>query len=545
MSRKSLLIFTLLFVFQKLSFADSSNPQYTGFYTVYDLYPNKFYRKIDVSAHEDEDSCFINELIDKSEDYKHKVRFDTKNISALISFSKTLDALSYFSRNGTRGDFKYCIFNRIELVEPDHQWSDRIIGTDVQIHENLKTTPLYQSFYNCYIDEFPNYPFEESFTLYPIYQCPKGYTAYSYYRKIQGCIKNDLQICPGDVLGRDLDINKHWPDFIREQGHVGIVVLSDYFHPPELRIVEMDGLSSSIRNTGIDDFKETVKNGFWGIRYGTILHQKLSIREYLKIKKLYDDLHEEGVEYTLGWKYHRGIKKKMYMIHPKTFEPVVREEFMPGVFRCDSLIKYLYEEGAGVKLDIDNFFSPKLLFQSLQYPRDYLIQYYSSYSRFLIKSSFKRVGCSANFDDLESDIKELLPKKTYQSMYKLDVCLNKYVKFENHYNEKVNFLWDQYLSQTDIIPKRQLLERLRDLHPLTIADKILKEYDSNQNDPIHTILSEVLIYCIVFDDEYSAMSISEKDKENILKIYKIFGISKKDFEKKPSKESLIKKKYRN
>ena len=81
--------------------------------------------------------------------------------------------------------------------------------------------------------------------------------------------------------------------------------------------------------------------------------------------------------------------------------------------------------------------------------------------------------------------------------------------------------------------------------PLTIADKILKEYDSNQNDPIHTILSEVLIYCIVFDDEYSAMSISEKDKENILKIYKIFGISKKDFEKKPSKESLIKKKYRN
>ena len=79
MSRKSLLIFTLLFVFQKLSFADNSNPQYTGFYTVYSLYPNKFYRKIDFSGHEDEDSCFINELIDKSTDYKHKVRFDSKN----------------------------------------------------------------------------------------------------------------------------------------------------------------------------------------------------------------------------------------------------------------------------------------------------------------------------------------------------------------------------------------------------------------------------------------------------------------------------------
>ncbi len=541
MSRKSLLIFTLLFVFQKLSFADNSNPQYTGFYTVYSLYPNKFYRKIDFSGHEDEDSCFINELIDKSTDYKHKVRFDSKNFGALIDFTKALDVLPYFSRQHSPGDFKYCTFNRIEKSEVS--WIHVIMpGTESQLFENAKKTPLYESFYNCYTDDLPNSPFEESLLLYPIYQCPKGYTSSNFQK---GCIKNEMHICPGDVLGRDLDLNKNWPYFIKEQGHVGIVILNDNYDPPLMRVVEMDGIESNIQQIQIETFKETVKNGFWGTKYGTILHPNLSVREYLQIKKLYDELHEEGVEYTLGWQYHRGIKKKMYMIHPKTFEPVVREEFMPGVFRCDSLIKYLYEEGAGVKLDIDNFFSPKLLFQSLQYPRDYLIKYYSSYSRFLIKSSFKRVGCSANFDDLESDIKELLPKQTYQSMYKLDVCLNKYVKFENHYNEKVNFLWNQYLSQTDIIPKRQLLERLRDLHPLTIADKILKEYDSNQNDPIHTILSEVLIYCIVFDDEYSAMSISEKDKENILKIYKIFGISKKDFEKKPSKESLIKKKYRN
>lgn len=514
-------------------FSSSKLPDYLGNYTIAGVLGNKFNNHIDLSAHLNSNACIINELIDKTADHHIKIPAANNTLAALTNYSRNMNPIEYVQKPSQDTKYIKCLFTRIEKLEPYWFWG--YPGSINDAYESLKNTPVYESYFDCY-QEGDRYPDNQSIEFYPLYQCPKGYTSKGH---ILGCLKNEELICPGDVLGRDLDLSSGWPDFIRAQGHVGVTVFqSDHTDYPRVKVAEMDGKSSNpLHIAELSDFKKIVENGFWGAKYGTLHHPSMSLEKYNNMQKLLDTIYSDEVVYTMGWKYNLKKEVKAYLAHPIGFYPVVTTMVIPSTFRCDTLVKYLYEKGAGIALDLNGYFTPKDLYGSLISERDN-----TTYSGYNLTTS-NEVQCSGSQPKIEDEITAHIAPKSYKELYQLDNCMRVYIKLDSPNAQKINFLWNLYETESDLTSKQYVLESLTLLKPLPIADKIITEFKAgNVNGELYYVFIDLLFSCLWFTDEQKVIELSERDKVNILEIYKLFDINEDNFPKmKGIRPSMFKK----
>ncbi|EHL30915.1 hypothetical protein LDG_7063 [Legionella drancourtii LLAP12] len=516
---------SISFMPYNLSFAGDILPVFSGNYTNAYLKQNKYYKKIKLEEIKNEPSCFLNEYIDKSKDYHLKVPGDIEN---LTSYSKSIDPAPIFEGNPTH--YTKCVFSKIEQGEPWYFFE--YPGSWQEAYISLDKTPIFYAHYTCYENDPDSFPDEEDqvIQLVPIYECPKGYTSLGVY---QGCIKNEKLICPGDVLGRDLDVNKRLPDFIRQQGHVGISIFkpskfndgTENIYDP-IKIAEMDAeqKANKLVISTIDDFKNTVKNGYWGAKYGTDKQpNNMTISQYLGIKKLLNFILKEDVKYTLYWNYYIRHTVKSYLYNPYSPKPTTVDWTYPSTFRCDTLVKYLYENGAKIQLELSPLFTPKDLFRSLIGERD------NTYIKYLNNNEPKTDECSGDLIDIENKINEKLQPKSFSELYQLDACMRQLKKVPGDEKQKVTYLWSLYekaKKEKNHFQIDYVIDALSDYKTLDLTRQIIKEmvhYNSK--------FLDLLIENIRFDTQEEIYKLSSSDIENINLIYDFFNFTEDNFPK--------------
>jgi hypothetical protein len=269
-----------------------------------------------------------------------------------------------------------------------------------------------------------------------------------------------------------------------------------------------------------------VKNGFWGAKYGTLRYPFMSLAKYLNMQKLLDTIYSDEVVYTFGWKYNIKSEVKAYFANPIGFYPVITTIVLPSTFRCDTLVKYLYEKGAGISLDINGYVTPKELYGALISQRDN-----TTYTESNLATNHE-TQCVGTPSKIEEEIKSLILPKSYNTLYQLDNCMKAYIEIDISNTQKIDFLWNLYETESNAFSKKYILESLILLKPLGIADRIIKEFDSgNLNEELYYTFTDLLYSCVWFTEEQKVLELSEKDKINILEIYRIFNVNEDNFPK--------------
>lgn len=521
----------LFSIYSQMIFAGDVLPEFTGYYTYLYLIDNKYDKKINLDDLSDKNACYINEHIDKSRDYRIKIQGE---INSLVHYATKLDAASILNGNSTH--YEKCIFLKLEEVNPfffiDYP------GSYNEVNDSLKNTPMYAASYNCYKSQSDNYPEIKTIEFMPIYQCPDGYTS----KGIQdGCVKNEKLICPGDVLGRDLDVNDNLPTFIKKQGHVGLVNPEfDYVNDRlfiSSNVVEMLNVDHHFLNmTTISEFKNKVSNGFWGSKYETINHpHEMTVSEYLSIKKKLNYIKNGYIKYTLTWQYHPRFTKSIYLYNPFGNNPKHVDITYPSLFRCDTLVKYLYEEGAKIKLDLGYFFTPKDLYESMLNKRSSSDSQY--YQKGQIATKYLNIveSCNGDFTELKQKITNKMNPATYQELMELDVCMKSFHQVQGNEDEKVNFLWALYEKNKKSYISDYLIDSLAEYQTLRLSYKIIDEIKENRV----TRLYDLLLNNITFDTEDQINKLTNNDIEVIKHIYEFIGFDENYFKNKLRHPNLI------
>lgn len=397
-----------------------------------------------------------------------------------------------------------------------------------EVSISLEKSPLFYALYDCYPSLDDPFPDEQEIRLVPLYKCPKGYTSLGIN---EGCIQNEKLICAGDVLGRDLNIDSKLLEFIKREGHVGISIFSpsqigNMGKPYEpLKVAEMLTESDdepSLTISTIESFKKKVENRYWGAKFGTENKpNNMNISQYLEIKKLLDFILEEEVKYTWTWNYNIRRTTKSYIYNPYSAVPVIVNWTYPSMFICDTLVKYLYEIGAKIKLELKPLFSPKDLFSILISARD------NSHPISSISSSPSYSKCSGNLIELQKKINEKLLPKSYAELNALDSCMKALKKVDGDTKQKVNFIWSIYKKNKGGFLASYMLDALIAYKTLDLTEQFIEELKKTHNYNLINLLVENLRFNT--EDEIHKLNI--KDIEHLIMIYDFLGINEKNFPK--------------
>lgn len=535
--RKYFWVFIAIYLISfETTYSSDIIPEYTNLYTITGFSDNVFYKKVDLPQIYDKSTCYINEYVDKRKDFKLKIN---GSIQSLYSYASSLDPKSLFEDSSNH--YSKCIFDQIKMSEPFFFFE--YPGSFYEVNISLEKTHIYEAEYRCYRADGPlpdSYPDIRSITFVPIYQCPKGYTSVGFN---DGCIKNESLLCPGDVLGRDLDIKiKQLPSFIKEQGHIGIAIF--HLHPYEenaqyelinrgVKVVEMLGSPDpGLKISQFDDFKEKVQDGYWGAKYGTINKaQSMTMKQYNSVINLLNYILEDEVDYVWSWDYSVRHVEKAYIFNPYLKQGVVVDWDYPSKFRCDTFVKYLYEKGAGIELNLNRFFSPKDLFEYLIFQRDK--------ASIINEESIYTTSCMGNFSDIKDNIKNRLHPRNYEDLYSLDSCMHSFNEYSAPENEKMQFLWGLYDFEEDSFSKGYLLDHLAKYKTLSMTQGIIDRFNTDYD--FYEKLLNLLIENLRFSSMEEIYNLTDDDIENIKKTYDFLGISEDDIPKITKPKSKIRK----
>ncbi|MFO3582122.1 hypothetical protein SC260_15065 [Legionella pneumophila serogroup 1] len=522
--KKIFFTFCIYLSFSGFAYCGDILPKFMGYYTNNYLPENQYYKNINLTELSSKNTCAINEHIDKRKDYKNKIKGSYQSI---LSYAASFDPSQLFDANP--GHYKSCVFRGLEVAVP--RFFLEYPGSFYEVNTSLEQTPLYNAHYLCYRDNQRQpdpYPDNHMLQFVPIYQCPEGYTSFSFN---DGCLKNEKLLCPGDVVGRNLDIKSQYiPSFVKKQGHVGLAVfhLTPYERDSQyelenrgIKVAEMLGQDDAgLHFSLFSDFKEKVKDGYWGAKYGTVENaQPMSMIQYNSLTKLLDYISEDEVIYTWSWIYSVRNVTKSYVYNPYIDKATVTQWYSPSKFRCDTFVKYIYEKGAGIKLNLNKFFSPKDLFGYLIFPRDK--------AGYFTDNSFFKESCNGSFSEIKENIKLMIHPNNYQQLYDLDLCMQSFIQFDEKEQEKIQFLWKLYNDEQDLFTKKYLLDNLVNYNTLQYTDNIIDSFQSGYF--FYDELYELLFKNIRFNSEAEIYNLSSEDIENIKKTYDFLGLTEDDF----------------
>lgn len=349
---------------------------------------------------------------------------------------------------------------------------------------------------------------------HPVYLCPQNaiFTG-------AGCMTIDKEHCSVDIIARDMDSPI---PMIKIQGHVGLVLRLNWHADADgtplevgekmpLFTLEVLGNKDVINLNSLDDFINIVPGGYWGEKFGTKSHPFLKNNDLYLIWETLIDLLDKlennvPIEYYYSWHISTGEVTTNYRYIDGKFRKQYHQH--PIGFRCDTFIRYLFENGPNIKFDTGLFITPRLLYISLLHLRN------GKDIPFTIIPTPYNIPHNT---DLEKEIKNAL---IADNVDYLDALTFAYLSESNINNDtKAKFilsLVNLYLD--DAYKASYLLDLLYELKLFVIAPELVTSYFNTTNSEIRLKLYKLIESSILFKTKEETDTLSSTDISKIIDI---------------------------
>jgi hypothetical protein len=164
-------------------------------------------------------------------------------------------------------------------------------------------------------------------------------------------IAGDPKAAP-DVVGRDMNSFFFW-----YLGHVGVWSGSS--------VIEVLNESVVIQSNTLSNFKQRVKNGYWGARYGIGVANGTKITSALWAQRNFSPAYT----FTTVWR-EGGINQTrctQYNSKGQCIKSVTSQT--TGAFRCDTFVNFGFIKGNGKDLVAGGAITPTITYKSMPYVR--------------------------------------------------------------------------------------------------------------------------------------------------------------------------------
>ncbi|HAU0496744.1 TPA: hypothetical protein ACT9IT_001109 [Legionella pneumophila] len=371
----------------------------------------------------------------------------------------------------------------------------------------IKRTLIAQA--SCFSSESGHFNFF-NLEAHPVYTCPQN-TIFTG----AGCITIDKEHCSGDIVARDLDTSI---PMIKLQGHVGLVFRFNWNADDtpidvgdKMPIYTLEVLKNAnvINLNTIDSFVNTVPGGYWGEKFGVKSYPYLKNDDLNLIFESLIDLLEKletgiPISYNFSWHVSNGEITSRFKYIDGQFKQQYFQQ--PIGFRCDTFIKYLFENGPGIKFDTGLFITPRLLYISLLHLRNGKD----------IPLSIIPTPYNIPLDiDIENEIKDALIN---DNVDRLDALTFTYFSDSNITDDtKAKFIFslaslyfeEEYKSQ-------YLLDLLYELKLFGISSDLVTLYFNTTNNETRAKLYKLIESSILFKTKEETEELSRSDINKII-----------------------------
>lgn len=345
---------------------------------------------------------------------------------------------------------------------------------------------------------------------HPVYLCPQN-TIFTG----AGCMTVDKEHCSGDIVARDMDSSI---PMIKLQGHVGLVFRFNWHEDDtpldvgdKMPIYTFEVLNNEyvINLNTIDNFVNTVPGGYWGEKFGVKTHPYLKNDDLQLIFESLIDLLEKletgiPISYNFSWHVSNGEITARYKYIDGKFIKQYHQQ--PIGFRCDTFIRYLFENGPGIKFDTGLFITPRLLYISLLHLRN------GKDIPFSMMPTPYNIPLDTN---MEKEIKDALIN---DNVDRLDALTFNYLSDSNISDDtKAKFILSlASLYLDDVYKSQYLLDLLYELKLFGISSDLINLYSDTTNNETHAKLYKLIESSILFETKEETEKLSSSDINKII-----------------------------
>ncbi|MFO8748641.1 hypothetical protein SC698_12985 [Legionella pneumophila serogroup 1] len=410
-------------------------------------------------------------------------------------------------------EFPVIFYSKLPSL-PDCKWdvnysADTISDSITSNYDLSKIKKTLTAQASCFSSESGHFNFFE-LKAHPVYLCPKN-TIFTG----AGCMTVDKEHCSGDIVARDMDSSI---PMIKLQGHVGLVFRFNWNADDtpldvgdKMPIYTFEVLNNEnvINLNTIENFVNTVPGGYWGEKFGVKSHLYLKDNDlHLIFESLIDLLEklEAGIpiSYNFSWHVSNGEIISRYKYIDGKFIKQYHQQ--PIGFRCDTFIRYLFDNGPGIKFDTGLFITPRLLYISLLHLRNGKD----------IPLSMMPTPYNIPLDtDMEKEIKDALIS---DNVDRLDALTFTYLSESSITDDsKAKFILslaslyfeDEYKSQ-------YLLDLLYEIKLFGISSDLINLYFNTTNNETRAKLYKLIESSVLFETKEETEELSSSDMNKII-----------------------------
>ncbi|MFU7598236.1 hypothetical protein ACM9VS_05315 [Legionella pneumophila] len=210
------------------------------------------------------------------------------------------------------------------------------------------------------------------------------------------------------------------------------------------------------------------------------------------------------ISYNFSWHVSNGEITARYKYIDGKFIKQYHQQ--PIGFRCDTFIRYLFENGPGIKFDTGLFITPRLLYISLLHLRN------GKDIPFSMMPTPYNIPLDTN---MEKEIKDALIN---DNVDRLDALTFNYLSDSNISDDtKAKFILSlASLYLDDVYKSQYLLDLLYELKLFGISSDLINLYSDTTNNETHAKLYKLIESSILFETKEETEKLSSSDINKII-----------------------------